>query len=49
MNRLSPSHAGLSHRSLHWKKLGFGMVLAFTLKGIVTASILVITLLGLAS
>lgn len=34
-----------SSRTERWKKLGIGVILAFTLKGIVTASMLAILLL----
>lgn len=34
-----------SSRTARWKKLGIGVILAFTLKGIVTASMLAILLL----
>ena len=47
MNALhvSQADAAVSSRAARWKKLGIGMVLAFTLKGLITTSLLVITLL----
>lgn len=40
-----PVNAALSSGAALWKKLGMGVVLAFTLKGIVTGSMLAIMLL----
>lgn len=42
---LPPANVDLSSRTARWKKLGIGVILAFTLKGIVTASMLAILLL----
>lgn len=41
----APTDDASSSRTARWKKLGIGVVLAFTLKGIVTASMLAIMLL----
>lgn len=42
---LPPDNAALSNGTARWKKLGIGVVIAFTLKGIVTGSMLAIMLL----
>lgn len=41
---LPPDDAS-SNRAARWKKLGIGVILAFTLKGIITTSMLAIILL----
>jgi len=43
---LPPADDASSSRTERWKKLGIGVILAFTLKGVVTASMLAIMLLG---
>ncbi len=42
---LPPAADASSGRTARWKKLGIGVILAFTLKGIITASMLAIILL----
>jgi len=47
MNALhvSQADATVSSRTARWKKLGIGVILAFTLKGLITTSLLAIVLL----
>jgi len=44
---LPPADDASSSRTGRWKKLGIGVILAFTLKGIITTSMLAIILLEL--
>jgi len=39
-----PAHAGATDGEMRWKKLGIGVILGFTLKGLITAFLLAITL-----
>jgi len=40
----SSAHSGGSDGAAHWKKLGLGVIVGFTLKGLITAFLLAITL-----
>jgi hypothetical protein len=38
------AHTGVADGAAHWKKLGLGVIISFTLKGLITAFLLAITL-----
>lgn len=43
---LPPARTTASSRIAGWKNLGIGVIIAFTVKGLITGSLLVLMLLG---